>query len=282
MSTANGLRASIVVIGDEILGGFVQDANSGWLAGRLQAHGVPLDRVVTVPDEVDAIDEALTGELARSRPRLVVTSGGLGSTPDDRTMQAVAHLLGVGLTVEPTIDARISAALERNAAYGTTASAEHDRSVRRMALVPESSYLLGDRGFAPGVAVDVDGGSRAGGATIVILPGIPDEFRRIARDCVEPELLAGRGRPQHVIEITHPYPESALNPVLEQLEADYPDVHVGSYPGRRCTVRLKGPREQVEGAAARVREALAAVEAAPGSDRLRATWQAHWPADEPA
>jgi molybdopterin-biosynthesis enzyme MoeA-like protein len=197
-------------------------------------------------------------------------------------MQAVAHHLGVGLTVEPTIDARISAALERNAASGTTASAEHDRSVRRMALVPQGAYLLGDRGFAPGVAVDVDGGSRAGGATIVILPGIPDEFRRITRDCVEPELLVGRGRPQHVVEIDHPYPESALNPVLEQLEADYPDVHVGSYPGRRCTVRLKGPREQVEGAATQVREALAAVEAAPGSDRLRATWQAHWPADEPA
>jgi molybdenum cofactor synthesis domain-containing protein len=281
MAPAPPLRASIIVIGDELLGGFVQDTNSGWLAQRFQAHGVPLDRVVTVPDDVDAIGEALGGELARPSPRVIVTSGGLGSTPDDRTMEAVAHHLGVGLAIEPTIDARITAALERNAARGTPASAEHDRSVRRMARVPEGAYLLGGTGFAPGVAVDVSGGAAAGGATIVILPGIPSELRRITADCVEPQLLAGRGRPQHVVELLHPYPESALNPVLERLATDFPEVHVGSYPGRQCTVRLKGTREQVEGAAERVRAAIAAMDDSPGSDRLRTAWQQHWPADDP-
>ena len=90
------LRASIVVIGDEILGGFVHDTNSHWLAGQLQTHGIPLDRVQTVPDTMAAIDEGLRMELGRSRPRLILTSGGIGSTPDDLTMEAVAATLGRG------------------------------------------------------------------------------------------------------------------------------------------------------------------------------------------
>jgi molybdenum cofactor synthesis domain-containing protein len=282
MSTREPLRASAIVIGDEILGGFVQDTNSGWLCQRLHLHGVPLDRIWTVPDELEAIGEALETELARGRPRLVVTSGGIGSTPDDRTMEAIARHLGVDLVVEPVIDARITAALERSAGRGTPVSAEHEQTVRKMALVPSGAYLLGGTsGVAPGVAVDVAGGCRrAEGATIVILPGIPSEFRRITTASIEPDLLDGRGQPQHVVEVTHPYPESLLNPVLHRLGEDYPDVHVGSYPGRECTVRLKGAPERVEAAAALVRAAVADVQGAPGSEQLREAWQTHW-ADDP-
>jgi molybdopterin-biosynthesis enzyme MoeA-like protein len=75
------VHASIVAIGDEILEGFVRDTNSGWLAERLRQVGVTLDRVVVVPDDVGAIVETLRAELSRSRPRLVFTSGGIGTTP---------------------------------------------------------------------------------------------------------------------------------------------------------------------------------------------------------
>jgi nicotinamide-nucleotide amidase len=153
----------------------------------------------------------------------------------------------------------------------------HEESLRKMALVPAGAYLLGGAsGFAPGVAVDVAGGAARGEATIVVLPGIPGEFRRITTTSVEPELLDGRGQPQHVVEINHPYPESALNPLLHRLVDEYPDVHVGSYPGRECTVRLKGGAERVEEAAQLVRAALAEVAAAAGSVELSRAWQAHW------
>ncbi|MBA2530008.1 MAG: competence/damage-inducible protein A, partial [Euzebyales bacterium] len=175
------LRVSIVVIGDEILGGFVQDTNSGWLAGRLQVLGLPLDRVVTVPDDHDAIAEALATELARARPRVVLTSGGIGSTPDDLTLEAVARHLGVGLRTDPIIDAQITEALERAAASGMTLGEGHARSMRKMSRVPDGAYLLpGGHGLVPGIAVDVAGGSAAAaGATIVVLPGVPGELRRI-------------------------------------------------------------------------------------------------------
>jgi molybdenum cofactor synthesis domain-containing protein len=270
------LRVSVIVIGDEILGGFVQDTNSGWLAGRLQALGVPLDRVITIPDELRAIDEALATELGRERPRVVLTSGGIGSTPDDLTLEGVACHLGLDLTVEPEIDRRITRALQRTQAQGGTVSDGHAASMRKMARVPEGAYLLaGALGVAPGLALDVDGGCEDdGGATIVVLPGIPSELERIVRESVEPLLLEGRGVPQHVAELTHGYPESTLNPVFDRLVADFPDVHLGSYPGRECTVRLKGSEERVEAAMALVRAEVAALEADPGSAALRAGWAA--------
>ncbi|WP_370323855.1 competence/damage-inducible protein A [Euzebya sp.] len=269
--------ASIVVIGDEILGGFVHDTNSHWLAGRLQDLGIPLDRVQTVPDTLAAIDEALRLELARSRPRLIMTSGGIGSTPDDVTMAGVAATLGVGLEVDDDIDAAITRALEWTAAQGVAVTDAHERAMRRMAEVPAGAYLLaGARGVAPGVAVDVDGGLAGGGATIVILPGIPGELRRIFDTGVAAELLTGLGSPQHVVELTHPYPESTLNPLFDRLVEEFDDVHLGSYPGNPCTVRLKGARPRVEAAADLVRDHLAALEGDPSSTRLREAWAARW------
>jgi len=269
---AVSLRVSVVVVGDEILGGYVQDTNSGWIAGRLSALGVPLDRIVTVPDDLAAIDEALSAELARGRPRVVLTSGGIGSTPDDVTLEAVAASLGTGLRTEPAIDARISHALTWSRRQGATVSADHERALRKMARVPAGAYLLpGARGVAPGIAVDVDGGAGAdGGATIVVLPGVPDELRRIVAEGVEPALLAGRGRLQHVVELTHAYPESALSPTLEALVARFPDVAVGSYPGREVLIRLRGPRDQVEEAASLVRAALADLDGDEAAWALRA------------
>ncbi len=270
------LRASMLVIGDEILGGFVRDTNSGAVAARLHAEGVPLDRVVTVPDAHDAIAEALSAELSRVRPRLVLTSGGIGSTPDDLTMEAVAAHLGLDLVVDPEIDRRIGRVLDWTAERGALVTAAHENALRKMALVPRGAYLLeGARTIAPGVAVDVDGGvAEPGGATVVTLPGVPDELERILDEGIAPRFLAGRGEPQHVAELTHPYPESALSAVFEQLVAAFPDVQLGSYPGERSIVRLRGARERVEAAMALVRDGLARLDEEPGSAVLRATWAA--------
>ncbi|MGH8929076.1 MAG: competence/damage-inducible protein A [Egibacteraceae bacterium] len=272
------MRASIVVIGDEILGGFVRDTNSGWIAGRLHAMGVPLDRIVTVPDDCGAIDDALTGELARPRPRVLLTSGGIGSTPDDVTVAAVAATLGLGLRVEPEIDARITRALQWTIAQGAEITPEHERAMRKMALVPEGARLLASTGgIAPGIVVDVERGCHhEGGVTIVILPGVPSELKRIVREGIEPALLVGHGAPLHVAEARHGYPESTLSPVLDRLVAEFPDLHVGSYPDLECVIRLKGPRDRVEQAMKLVRDFIAHLDADPSSQRLRAAWNARW------
>lgn len=272
------LHVSIVVIGDEILGGFVRDTNSGWLAGRLHALGIPLDRIVTVPDDAAAIDEALQTELARLRPRVVLTSGGIGSTPDDLTIESVAASLGLGLRIEPEINAWITRALEWTTAQGAEIDPEHERAMRKMARVPEGAWLLpGVGGITPGIAVNVDGGCHAkGGATIVIMPGVPSELKRIMRQGVEPSLLHDRGSPLHVAEIRHGYPESTLSPLLDRIAVEYGDLHVGSYPARECVIRLKGPTKRVEQAMDVIRAFLSELDARPSSHRLRAVWVARW------
>lgn len=275
---ASRLRASVVVIGDEVLGGWVQDANSPWLAERLRGHGIPLERIVTVPDEPDAIVEHLAAELARPRPRVVLTSGGIGSTPDDLTMAAVAEYLQVDLITHPDLDAMIDRVLAATEERSAPLSDEQQAAVRKMAQAPAGSRVLpGATGVAPGVVVDVDGGIDVeGGAAIVVLPGIPSELRRLTDAAVAPELLAGRGRADHVVELTHPYPESALTPLLERLVADHPTVHVGSYPAKQTVVRLEGPAGDVERAAATVRARLDELADDPSAQRHASEWQARW------
>jgi len=258
------LAASMLVIGDEILGGFVTDTNSPWLADRLRPHGVPLERIHVVPDESDAIAEALHAELARPRPRVIVTSGGIGSTPDDITYESVAAALGRELVEDPTLAAAMQGIVERTRGKGFAVNDVFIDQVLRMARIPAGSRLMPrEGGWTPAVCVDVDGGADApdgGGATVVILPGVPSEFRAMLGDAVEPALLAGHNPVAHVVELTHAFSESLLNEAFLALGVEFPDVKLGSYPGSPMIVRLTGPSDAVEGAATLVRDALADLE----------------------
>ena len=271
------MQASIVVIGDEILQGFVRDTNSGWLAKRLRQLGITLDRVVVVPDDVDAIVETLRAELSRSRPRLVFTSGGIGTTPDDRTMAAVATHLDVELVGEPTLLRMVDGIVARLTERGHDVDAAQRATLGKLAQVPRGARALtGPEGRAPGVHIDVDGGIDAGrGATVVILPGVPEQFRDLVRQ-LEPALLAGRGAPPHVAELRHPYPESLLTPTLEALERQMPEVRIGSYPGRESVLRVQGQPDAVRRAVTELERAIAVLDADPGMRRLASAWQRGW------
>lgn len=263
----------MVVIGDEILGGYVVDRNSGWFAERLRAHGVPLSRVHVVPDEFAAIDEALRAELDRGGPRLVVTCGGIGSTPDDITYEAVAATLGRELVEDPVIGGRIDGALAWTAEQGIDVAGGFSWHLKRMARIPTGSRLLSDvTGWSPGVTVDLDGGCDAGGITVVVLPGVPGQFRQLVEHVVEPQLLAGRREVPTVAEIAHPFPESALNLTFAEL-LDRFEVKLGSYPGDPMLVRLTGEAEEVAAAERFVRERIDGLAASPAGRRLAAAWR---------
>lgn len=277
------LEASIIVIGDEILGGFVQDTNSGWLARRLEHHGVELSRIVTIPDELAAIDEALGSELGRSRPRIVFTSGGIGSTPDDLTYEGVAASLGRDLVVDPVLAHRIDGAVSWTEEHGLEVDDRFVDHMMRMARIPRGAERLRDSGsFAPGIRVDVDGGiDDPAGATVVVLPGVPSQFHRIVTDAVEPDLLAGRGVEVTTAEITHGYPESVLNRCFDEIAERWPGVRIGSYPGAPMLVRLRGHPDDVREARRHVEEYIAELDAGPGAG-VREAWSRRFsPTDRP-
>ncbi|MFX0108096.1 MAG: molybdopterin-binding protein, partial [Candidatus Hodarchaeota archaeon] len=89
------LRAGILAIGDEVLDGLVLDTNSNWLELRFAALSVEMRRLVSVRDEIDEIGRGL--RFLRETCNLIVTSGGLGPTHDDMTLEAVAKELGISL-----------------------------------------------------------------------------------------------------------------------------------------------------------------------------------------
>jgi molybdenum cofactor synthesis domain-containing protein len=262
------LEASMVVVGDEILGGYVTDTNSPFLADRLRAHGVPFVRAHVVPDTMEAIGEAIQAELARGGPRIVITSGGIGSTPDDLTYEAVAATLGRDLVEDPVIGEHIAGAVEWSREQGYDVDETFIWHLGRMARVPAGARRLQrEGGWAVAIALDVDGGSDAGGTTIVILPGVPSEFRALLEQAVEPALLAGRNPVPEVRELEHSFPESALNRTFLTMQERWPDVKLGSYPGRPMLVRLAGERQDVDAAAAFVGEAIAALDRSPAGAR---------------
>lgn len=261
----------MLVVGDELLSGYVTDVNSPLLAQRLRDHGVPLTCVHTVADDLAAIDEALSLELGHPRPRLIVTSGGIGSTPDDLTYEAVAASLGLPLVEDPTMAERIAEVLAWSVEQGVEVTDEFAWHVGRMARIPAGSRLLHrPQGWAPGVLVEVDGGLDAGGVGIVILPGIPSEFAALLDGAVLPALVEGRGDRPHVRELTHPYPESLLNLGFVEVMARFPDVKLGSYPGRPMIIRLSGPTDPVEQAAVFLSGYLADLDASEVGRRLAA------------
>lgn len=268
------LEASILVIGDEILGGFVEDSNSHWLAVRLREHGVPLTRIVTIPDEAEAIDEALTAELGRSRPRVIFTSGGIGSTPDDITYEAVAASLGRGIVQEPRIAEAIGLALDWTRDHGVEVTDEFTDHLMRIARIPEGSSLLRrEGGWVPGVRVDLDGGAGSdAGVSIMILPGVPSEFRAIVTNAIEPDLLEGRNEPFQVRELTHGFPESVLNVIFARLIERYPGVKLGSYPGVPMIVRLIGRPGEVDEAMDELQAYVTDLENDEGGSRLKDAW----------
>lgn len=271
------MRASIVVIGDEILEGFVRDSNAGWLAQRLRGLGIALDRIVVVPDRIDAIVEALRTESERPRPRVIFTSGGIGTTPDDRTMAAVATFLGVELVGEPTLLTMVDGIVEQLVNRGHHVDARQRATLAKLAHVPDGARALtGPGGDAPAVRVDVDGGPDADdGAVIVVLPGVPAQFRTLVGQ-LETTLLAGRGVRQHVVEVRHPFPESVLTPTLEALEQRMPEVDIGSYPGAECVLRVKGRPDAVRRAVAELQQVIDGFSADPSMRRLARAWHRGW------
>lgn len=172
--------ARILSIGDELLLGRTVDTNAAWLARRLGDRGLAVDRIVQVGDGEKAIRDAMQ-ELSRGAALLVCT-GGLGPTDDDRTRHALAAAVGDRLVEDPAA----WAAIRRR--YRSLRRGPMPESNRRQALRPRRSVLLpNDRGTAPGLL------DRIGRCQVACLPGVPHEMmamlERLARRL--PRLLPG-------------------------------------------------------------------------------------------
>lgn len=253
----------MIVIGDEVLSGQVADRNGVLVAEQVRARGHRLRALLVVPDEVAPIADAVRWCRADGC-RLIVTSGGVGPTHDDRTMPGVAAGLDLPLEECAPMRARVDGWIERATSMGVDEHVLGARWLRRMAQVPAGMTLLEIAGPAFELRLE--------DAVIVVLPGPPSQFAT-AFEVVAAQHLA----PQDVAraEIEHAYPESMLSDTLAELESSHPDVQIGSYPGSsRVLLRFSGPAEAVDDAVRRVREQLVRLELDPSGRAMRAAMRA--------
>ena len=209
MASERTWTAALLVIGDEILSGRTQDKNVGQVALWLNEQGIRLAEVRIVPDDIARIAEAVN--VLRASHDYLFTTGGIGPTHDDITVDAMAAAFGVPVVVHPEAR-RILEDYYRDRPGGLT-----DARLR-MARVPEGAELIANAtSGAPGLRI----------GNVHILAGVP----YIAAAMLE--ALTGKlegGRPVVSVTIGARAPESDVADLLRETEAAHPGVSIGSYP----------------------------------------------------
>lgn len=198
--------AAALIVGNELLSGKVAEANLVELARTLRPLGVRLARASFLPDELDLLASEVRS-LSKAHP-LLFTSGGVGPTHDDITIDAVAAAFGRNVVEDPTL-----AELIRRA-YGEQVTAAH----LRMALVPEGATLAtSPSGAWPTPVLE----------NVWILPGVPEVFRE-KLDTVRAWV---RGPSPFVSRAVYTrLDEARLKGLIDAVVASHPEVEVGSYP----------------------------------------------------
>ena len=201
--------AGLLVIGDEILSGRTQDRNIAQIATWLNLQGVRLAEVRVVADDMAAIGEAVNA--LRARNDYLFTTGGIGPTHDDITVDAIAAALGVGVVVHP----KARAALET---YYAARGGSVTEARLRMARVPEGAELIENKmSGAPGIRLN----------NIFILAGVP-HIATLMLEALSGQLEGGRPLLSRTIGCWAP--ESEVAELLRETEAAHEGCQIGSYP----------------------------------------------------
>ncbi|OBJ55427.1 competence/damage-inducible protein A [Mycobacterium asiaticum] len=215
-------RAGIVVTGTEVLTGRVQDRNGPWIADRLLELGVELAHITICGDRPADI-EAQLRFMADQGVDLIVTSGGLGPTADDMTVEVVARFCGRELVLDDELENRIAEILKslmaRNPAFAALLEPGNFESVRtanrKQAMIPVGSQILDPVGTAPGVVVP-------GKPAVLVLPGPPRELQPMWHKAIETpgvqEAIAGRTVYRQEMVRMFGLPESGLAETLREAE----------------------------------------------------------------
>ena len=211
------VRAGIVVTGNEVLNGRIQDSNGPWISERLADLGVEVASILVVADRPDDLESALR-YMEREGMDLVVTSGGLGPTADDLTAEVVARFAGREMVLDESMEDKIARIL-RDFARRLRLDEDALRAAnRKQAMVPEGATTIDPAGTAPGLVVP------AQKLTVIVLPGPPRELQAMWPAAIETDAAQAaldgatpfQGYTLRMIGI----PESEIAKSLREIEAE--------------------------------------------------------------
>jgi molybdenum cofactor synthesis domain-containing protein len=237
------MEVAIVTVGDEVLAGDTVNTNANWLAGEFADSGALVARILTLPDDRAVIADAVR-EYADAFDAVLCT-GGIGGTPDDVTVEAVADALDRDLVVDPAQRERLAARADafRDANPELVDRYDFELDLDAAATLPAGGRAITtDESWSPGCVVE----------NVYVLPGIPAEMRAMFATIAD----AFTGDTTSTVVYTWT-PEGALLDVIDAVRERF-DVRVGSYPRGDETpgrVKLTGTNpDAVADAAALVRK----------------------------
>ena len=215
----------LICLGTELLIGRILNTNAHWLAKNITRLGGQVQRITIAGDQLHEIQSVLHDALNR-KPALIITTGGLGPTFDDKTLEAVALALNVPLTINSTA---LHIIRQKYKQY------EHVRKEKleltparlKMAKLPKDSRALPNPvGTAPAVL------SISRPSTIINLPGVPSEMKAIFHASIVPLITEAVGNLQFYEKnlLVKEIIESALAPLIDRTMTQYPEVYIKSHP----------------------------------------------------
>lgn len=214
----------ILVIGNEILIGDIQDTNTSWLCRLVNSRGGHVSRGTMLRDDLEVIADEVRRALERG-PDVIFTSGGLGPTADDLTLAAVARGAGLPLRLDDEALRMVREQYDRFHAMGVMAQGGLNPGREKMAWLPAGAVPLNNPGgTAPGVLL------QAGRTAVVSLPGVPSEFKGIIEASLQGflDLTFGTGGSLSRTLRVLCNDESMLEPILGRVVPKHPRVYIKS------------------------------------------------------
>ncbi|MEM3693264.1 MAG: nicotinamide mononucleotide deamidase-related protein [Candidatus Bathyarchaeia archaeon] len=217
-------HVELISIGEELLIGKIANTNAQFLARRIVSLGGRVRRITVVGDDVDVIAETIRESLSR-KPNLIITTGGLGPTFDDKTLEGIARALGRSLVLD---DEALKMVKERYAHLSSLRGQTYELTPARlkMAKIPEgSSALHNPVGTAPGVLIKLEG------CFLVALPGVPSEMEAIFEESIAPIIrnLSKSVFHEKSLRVEGIF-ESDLAPLIDVAMRENATVYVKSHP----------------------------------------------------
>jgi len=220
----------IICVGNELLIGKIANTNAQWLAKRITTMGLNINRITVISDDATEISDAVK-EAIKRKPNIIITTGGLGPTFDDKTLESIAKALNQPLKVNAEALKMIEQKYHQYLKEGRIEEEVELTPPRiKMATLPEKAQPIHNpTGTAPGVL------AKHNGTTIIALPGVPPEMEAIFDESIQPMLkkMAGRAVFYETSMGVDGVMESDLAPLIDRTMHDNPYVYIKSHPGHR-------------------------------------------------
>ncbi len=248
-------KLEIISVGKELLMGKIPNVNAHWLAKRATTLGLEVDRIVTVTDDTDLISSVVR-EAIKRKPRFIITTGGLGQTSDDKTLEGIAKGTGRELVLNDKAlknivvkfreqkEGRKSEFTDEQFKRYKQIMLEHERGIfspyfLRMATIPRGSRMLLNPILEYGglcVIMELES------TTLISLPGVPKQVNDIFEGLIVPLFKKAAGNVKFLetsIDVRG-IGEGRLNPLMEQVMNEHPNLYIKS------NVRGDSIREGIE------------------------------------